>query len=33
MVKVRPARISTPSYHLEGDKLIIQTPKRVKKLV
>jgi hypothetical protein len=33
MAKLRPARISTPSYRLEGDELIIQNAKRTKKLV
>jgi hypothetical protein len=32
MAEVCPARISAPSYRLEGDKLIIQNAKRAKKL-
>jgi hypothetical protein len=28
MAEVRPARFSAPSYHLEGDELIIQNTKR-----
>jgi hypothetical protein len=33
MAEVRLARISAPSYCLEGDELIIQNAKRAKKLV
>jgi hypothetical protein len=33
MAEVRPARISAPSYHLEGDELIIYNAKHAKKQV
>jgi hypothetical protein len=33
MAEVRPARISGPSYRLEGDELIIHNAKCAKKLV
>jgi hypothetical protein len=33
MVEVRPTHISAPFYCLEGNQLIIQNVKRVKKLV